>query len=78
MTVLVILPVAVVLIALAVLGLLVVVLIGIHDEERHMSLTGAPRTRTGAITRHLVGLGIRTSEADSGENHAPGLPPKGI
>lgn len=78
MTVVVILPVAVVLIALAVLGLLVVVLIGIHDEERHMSLTGAPRTRTGAITRHLVGLGIRTSEADSGENHDPGFPPKGI
>ena len=76
MTVVVILPVAVVLIALAVLGLLVVVLIGIHDEERHMSLTGAPRTRTGAITRHLVGLGIRTSDAD--ENHDPGFPPKGI
>ena len=40
-----------------VLALLVLVLVGIHNEERHMSLTSAPRTRIGAITRHLTGVG---------------------
>ena len=40
-------------IALGVLALLVLVLVGIRNEERHMSLTGAPRTRIGAITRTL-------------------------
>ncbi len=57
------------LIALGVLALLVLVLVGIRDEERHMSLTGAPRTRIGAITRHLTGVGVRTPEAGPGSDH---------
>ena len=52
------------LIALGVLALLVLVLLGIHDEERHMSLTSAPRTRIGAVTRRLTGVGIRTPKAE--------------
>lgn len=52
------------LIALVVLVLLVLVLVGIRHEERHMSLTGSPRTRIGAMTRHLTGVGVRTPEAD--------------
>jgi hypothetical protein len=59
------------LIALVVLGFLVLVLVGIHHEERHMSLTSAPRTRIGAITRHLTGVGVRTPEADAGNNQDP-------
>ena len=59
------------LIALVVLALLVLVLVGIRDEERHMSLTSAPRTRIGAITRHLTGLGVRTPEADAGNDQDP-------
>jgi len=66
------------LIGLGVLALLVLVLVGIHDEERHMSLTSAPRTRVGAITRHLVGLGVRTSEAGPGTDQDPDSPPKAI
>ena len=57
------------LIALVVLGFLVLVLVGIHHEERHMSLTSAPRTRIGAMTRHLTGVGVRTPEADPGNDH---------
>ena len=57
------------LIALVILALLVLVLVGIRDEERHMSLTSAPRTRIGAITRHLTGVGVRTPEADPGSDH---------
>ena len=58
------LAVVALLIALVVLALLVLVLVGIRGEERHMSLTSAPRTRIGAITRHLTGVGVRTPEAD--------------
>jgi hypothetical protein len=56
------------LIALGVVVLLVLVLVGIHHEERHMSLTGAPRTRIGAMTRHLTGVGVRTPEASPGHD----------
>jgi hypothetical protein len=59
------------LIALVVLGLLVLVLVGIHNEEQHMSLTSAPRTRIGAITRHLTGVGVRTPETGLGNDHDP-------
>jgi hypothetical protein len=58
-------------IALVVLVLLVLVLVGIRDEERHMSLTSAPRTRIGAITRHLTGVGVRTPEAGPGKDQDP-------
>ena len=59
------------LIALGILALLVLVLAGIHDEERHMSLTSAPRTRIGAVTRRLTGVGVRTSQADLGTDQDP-------
>ena len=59
------------LIALGVLALLVLVLVGIHDEERHMSLTSAPRTRIGAVTRQLTGVGVRTPEAGPGNDQDP-------
>jgi len=59
------------LIALVVLALLVLVLVGIRHEERHMSLTSAPRTRMGAITRHLTGVGVRTPDACPGNDQDP-------
>jgi hypothetical protein len=59
------------LIALGVLALLVLVLVGIRHEERHMSLTSAPRTRIGAITRHLTGVGVRTPQAGPGKDQDP-------
>ncbi len=59
------------LIALVVLVLLVLVLVGIRHEDRHMSLTGSPRTRTGALTRHLAGLGVRTPETSPGNDEQP-------
>jgi len=62
------------LIALGVLALLALVLVGIRDEERHMSLTSAPRTRIGAITRHLTGVGVRTPHTNSGTDQDPDSP----
>jgi len=67
-----ILTIVALVIGLGVLALLVLVLIGIRDEERHMSLTSAPRTRIGAVTRHLVGVGVRTPEAGHGTSQDPG------
>jgi hypothetical protein len=58
---------------LGVLTLLVLVLVAIHDEDRRMSLTGAPRTRTEAVTRRLLGVGIRTN----GPCHGNSQPPSG-
>ena len=40
-----------------------------------MSLTSAPRTRIGAITRHLTGVGVRTPEAGPGTDQHP-MPPR--
>jgi hypothetical protein len=70
------LAVAALLIALGVLALLVLILVAIHDEERHMSLTSAPRTRIGAITRHLAGVGVRTPQAGPGTDQDPDSPPE--
>ena len=64
------------LIALGVLALLVLVLVGIRDEERHMSLTSAPRTRIGAVTRRLTGVGVRTPQAGPGTDQDPRFPPE--
>jgi hypothetical protein len=62
---------AVILTGLGVLAVLMLVLVGIHDEDRHMSLTGAPRTRIEAITRRLLGVGIRVPEPCPGDDQAP-------
>jgi hypothetical protein len=62
---------AVILTGLGVLAVLVLVLIAIHDEDRHMSLTGAPRTRIEAVTRRLLGVGIRTPAPCHGTDQIP-------
>ena len=59
------------LIGLGVVTLLVLVLVAIHDEDRHMSLTSTPRTRTEAVTRRLLGVGIRTPGPCHGNNQPP-------
>jgi hypothetical protein len=60
-------------IALGVLALLVLVLVGIHHEERHMTLTSVPRTRIGAITRRLTGVGVRTPHGDRDPDSPEGI-----
>ena len=59
------------LIGLGVLALLVLVVIGIHHEDRHMSLTSTPRTRTEAATRRLLGVGVRHAKVGRGEDQEP-------
>jgi hypothetical protein len=38
---------------------LLILLVGIRTEERHMSLTNGPRTCVGSLARHLTGVGVR-------------------
>jgi hypothetical protein len=62
---------AVILISLGVLAVLVLVLVSIRGEDRHMSLTSVPRTRTGAVTRRLLGVGVRTPGPCHGDDQTP-------
>jgi hypothetical protein len=62
---------AVVLTGLGVLALLVLMVVSIHDEDRHMSLTSIPRTRPGAVTRRLLGVGVRTPRTCHGNDQIP-------
>ena len=62
---------AVILTGLGVLAVLVLVLASIHNEDRHMSLTRTPRTRIEAITRRLLGVGVRTPGPCPGNDQVP-------
>jgi hypothetical protein len=53
---------AVTAIGAGVLALLVLLLIGIRTEERHMSLTSEPRTCAGSLARRLTGTSVRRSQ----------------
>jgi hypothetical protein len=64
-TLLVALLAAVFLISLGVLVLLVVVIVGIRAEERHMSLTRPPRTQAGLLARRLTGASVRRPQRAS-------------
>ncbi|MFG2085429.1 hypothetical protein [Spirillospora sp. NPDC048824] len=41
------------------LGVFLLLLIGIHAEERRMSLTGTPKSRMTASTRRFLGVTVR-------------------
>lgn len=41
------------------LALLVLLLVGIRTEERHMSLTTGPRTCAASLARRLTGTSVR-------------------
>ena len=62
----VVIAASVMLAGLGVLALLVLVLVSVHDEDRHMSLTSTPRRRTDAVTRRLPGVGVRTCGPGNG------------
>jgi hypothetical protein len=52
----------------AVIGILAFLVAGIRSDDRARNLTSTPRTRTEAVTRRLLGVGTRDTEARS-ENH---------
>jgi hypothetical protein len=57
--------VAVLVTAAGVLAMLVLLLVGIRTEERHMSLINGPRTCVGSLARHLTGVGVRRAHQAS-------------
>jgi len=46
------------------IGILAIVAAGIRSDDRAKNLTRTPRTGTEAVTRRLLGVGVRTAEAD--------------
>ena len=62
---------AVILTGLGVLAVLVLMLVAIRDEDRRMSLTSTPRTRAEAVTRRLLGVGVRTPGPCHGNDQIP-------
>jgi len=50
------------------IGFLAILVAGIRGDESARNLTCAPRTRTAAVTRRLLGVGVRDIDAGS-ENH---------
>ena len=51
-----ILIIVVILLAASILATLILVIAGIHGDERHMSLTGEPRTRRESFARRVLGV----------------------
>jgi len=58
----------------AAIVILAIVVAGIRSDDRAKNLTSAPRTRTEHLTRRLLGVGIRTTEADYPAATPPGTP----
>jgi len=53
----------------ATIGVLAVLVIGIRRDDRAKTLTDAPRSHVEAVTRRMLGVGVRNPDSDewSGE-----------
>lgn len=60
------------------IGIFVVLVAGIRSDDRAKNLTGIPRTGTEAITRRLLGVGVRTPAVGRGRDQDPDSPPRAI
>jgi hypothetical protein len=58
----------------AAIVILAILVAGIRSDDRAKNLTRAPRTRTEAATRRLLGVGVRTAGADRAAEMPPGIP----
>jgi hypothetical protein len=54
----------------AVIGILAILVAGIHADDRTDGLTSAPRTRTTAVTRRLLGVGTRDTGPEDDDDRA--------
>jgi hypothetical protein len=52
-------------------GVLAILVAGIRSDDRAKTLTGPPRTGTEAITRRLLGVGIRTADPGDAKTAGP-------
>jgi hypothetical protein len=60
------------------IGIFAVLVAGIRSDDRAKNLTGIPRTGTEAITRRLLGVGVRTPAVGRGKDQDPDSPPRAI
>ena len=60
MTIVIVIAAIVALTVLGVVAVLTIVLVGVRNEDRCMSLTSSPHGRIEAVTRRLLGVGVRT------------------
>jgi hypothetical protein len=56
------------------IGVLAILVAGIRSDDRAKNLTGIPRTGTEAVTRRLLGVGVRHPEAGRGADQDPDSP----
>jgi hypothetical protein len=56
-----------VLLSVAAIGILAILVTGIRSDDCARNLTSTPRTRTQAVTRRLLGVGVR--DAGTGSEH---------
>ena len=54
----------------AVAGILLILVIGIHRDDRARSLTDPAHSPVEAATRRLLGVGVRTTQASDHEEAA--------
>ena len=50
------------------IGIFAVLVVGIRSDDRAKNLTGIPRTGTEAVTRRLLGVGVRIPETSRGQD----------
>ncbi len=62
----------------AAIVILAILVAGIRSDDRAKNLTSAPRTRTEEVTRRLLGVGVRTTEAGHAAANPPGTPPSPV
>jgi len=60
------------------IGIFAVLVAGIRSDDRAKNLTGIPRTGTEAVTRRLLGVGVRTPAVGRDEDQDPDSPPRAI
>jgi hypothetical protein len=58
------------------IGVLAILVAGIRSDDRAKNLTGIPRTGTEAVTRRLLGVGVRTPETDPRKARKPDAAPE--
>ena len=60
--------------SIAAIVTLAILVAGIRSDDRAKNLTSAPRTRTEQVTRRLLGVGVRTTDAGHPAATPPGTP----
>jgi hypothetical protein len=53
----------------SVIGIFAILVAGIRSDDRAKNLTCAPRTCIEAVTRRLLGVGVRSHRTGHGEGH---------